>query len=115
MMENQCASLLGDHEWCLFCCFYFAAFLLSSISIFAINAAFTVTSGVPLYVDRSCKLPVERTVWLARELLLGFDDIILNFFVGGNGMRIGTDRFLGEANFFPNVKDGNLVASPSGK
>ena len=49
--------------------FYVSAFLLSNISILAINAALTVTFSVSPDVDGSSEVPVERTVWLLHELL----------------------------------------------
>ena len=58
---------------------------------------------------------MDRTVLLSHELLMEMDDVTLHLFVGGIGIRTGADRFLGEANFFPSVKDGSFVASPSEK
>ena len=58
---------------------------------------------------------MDGTVWLSHELLMEMDDVTLHFFVGGNGIKIRADHFLGEANFFPSVKGGSFVASPSEK
>ena len=58
---------------------------------------------------------MDRTVLLSHELLMKMDDVTLHLFVGGIGIQTGADRFLGEANFFPSVKDGSFVASPSEK
>ena len=97
---QRCLSTV--HTFC-----FSATFSLSNISILAINVAFTVSyvSSILLDVDGSSDVLVDRTVWLSHVLLMEMDDVTLHFFVGGNGIRTGADHFLGEANFFPSVKE----------
>ena len=53
-----------------------------------------------------------HAVWLSYELLMELEVATLYCFVSGSSIQAGAADD-SEASFFPNVKDGNLVASPS--
>ena len=46
-----------------------------------------------LDVNGSSDISVDKTVWLSHELLMEMKDVILHFFIGGNGARTEVDNF----------------------
>ena len=53
-----------------------------------------------------------HAVWLSHELLMELEVATLHCLVGGSSIQTMAVGDL-EVNFFPNVNDGNFVASPS--